>query len=305
MSIVLSLLAQALHLLLMMIVAPTAAGAADWLEARFAKRAGPPVLLAWRDLVRLSRKTSVQFEGMSVVSVIAPKVCLGATVSAAVLVPSFTLGMALSPLADLLVVISLMIVARLARAIAALDCGAALPGLAAQQDSAMAVLAEPALMLFAFTMALMAGSFNLEAIMIQQHDGLLAPTAAAALALTVLLALAFVDCEVGQSASDQMLGGTDLALSQLAAWLRRLVWIDLIGGLFLPMGIATADAGLLSWLIGLVCWLVKVIVFTLGLAALRTFMARISRRRMLDLAGMAALLALLATIMALTNSATT
>ena len=210
MSIILSLLTQILHLALMIAAAPTAAGVTDWLDARLTRRAGPPVLLPWRDLVRLSRKTPMLIESVSVVSRFAPTVGLGAALSAAAMIPSFTLGMAFSPLADVLVIVSLLTIARVAGALAALDSGAALPGLMQQESSALAVLAEPALMLAVVTLSLMSGSFNLELIIDQQREGVLLPAAASALALTTLLALVFADAS--DRPADQMFGGIDLAM---------------------------------------------------------------------------------------------
>ena len=55
-----SLFTQVLHIGLMLAAAPTVAGLIDWVLARSAGRSGPPVLLPWRDLVRLSRKTPVK-----------------------------------------------------------------------------------------------------------------------------------------------------------------------------------------------------------------------------------------------------
>ena len=136
MTFVLSLLSEILHIGLMIVAAPTVAGVLDWLDARLSGRSGPPILLPWRDLVRLSRKAPVTVESVSAVSRLAPALGLGATLSAAALVPSFTLGMALAPLADVLVIVSLLAVARVAAGLAALDSGAALPGLAAQNASA-------------------------------------------------------------------------------------------------------------------------------------------------------------------------
>jgi len=90
----------------------------------------------------------------------------------------------------------------------------------------------------------------------------------------------------------------------MAAWLRRLVWIDLIGGLFLPVGMANTDDGPLAWLIGLAAWGVKLAAFSLALCVVRTTLGRIPHHRLPDLIGVAALLALLATIMVLASSAT-
>lgn len=300
MSIILSLLTQILHLALMIAAAPTAAGVTDWLDARLTLRAGPPVLLPWRDLARLSRKTPMLIESVSVVSRFAPMVGLGAALSAAAMIPSFTLGMAFSRLADVLVIVSLLTIARVAGALAALDSGAALPGLMQQESSALAVLAEPALMLAVVTLSLMSGSFNLELIIDQQREGVLLPAAASALALTTLLALVFADAS--DRPADQMFGGIDLAMSRATGWIRRLIWIDLIGAMFVPIGIANTDDGPLFWLVGLAFWAMRLGAILLGLSVVRTILGPMPRHRLSDLIGVAALLALLATIMVLANA---
>jgi formate hydrogenlyase subunit 4 len=302
MTHILSLLAQVLHIGLMIVAAPTVAGALDWLDARLSGRSGPPLLLPWRDLVRLSRKTPMTVESVSAVSRLAPALGLGATLSAAALVPSFTLGMAFAPLADVLVIVSLLTLARVAAGLAALDSGAALPGLAAQNASASAVLAEPALMLAVVTLGLIGGSFNLDLIVGQQREGLLLPEAASAVALTAMLALVFAEASATAGGLDCMFSGTGLAVSRMTGWLRRLVWIDLIGGLFLPVGMAASDSGLLSWLTGLACWGVKLGAFVLGLSAIQTMLGRIPNRNLPDLIGVAALLALLAVVMVLAST---
>ena len=322
MTLALSLLAQLLHIGLMIAAAPTVAGLLGWLDARLAGRTGPPPLLPWRDLLRLSRKTPMLLESASVVSRVAPAVGLGVTAAVAALVPSFTLGMALSPLADVLVVLSLLTVARVAAALAALDSGAALPGLAQQGASALAVLAEPALMLAMVALGLMGGSFNLDLIIGQQREGVLLPAAASAVVLTALLAL--VLAETGDAAEDigggaagnvgggaagnigggapEDFGGIDLTVTRATFWLRRLVWFDLIAALFLPVGMATADTGPLVWLIGLAAWALKLGGLTLALAAIRTLIGGVPPQGLPDLIGVAVLLALLATIMVLVSA---
>jgi formate hydrogenlyase subunit 4 len=302
MTVVLSLFAQLLHIGLILVAAPTVAGTLDSLDARLCGRSGPPILAPWRDLARLSRKTPSTIESVSVVSHLAPALGLGATLSAAALVPSFTLGMAFAPLADVLVIVSLLTMARIAAGLAALDSGAALPGLAAQGASARAVVAEPALMLAVVALALIGGSFNLDLIIGQQREGLLQPAAASVVALTAMLALVFAETSGSASGLDQMFSGTDLAISQMTGWLRRLVWIDLITGLFLPVGMAAADNGPVAWLIGLASWGIKLGMFILGLSAIQTLFGSIPRHRLPDLIGVAALLALLAVIMVLAGT---
>jgi formate hydrogenlyase subunit 4 len=304
MTFVLSLLSEILHIGLMIVAAPTVAGALDWLDARLSGRPGPPVLLPWRDLMRLLRKGPVTVESVSAISRFAPALGLGATLSAAAMVPSFTLGMALAPLADVLVIVSLLAVARVAAGLAALDSGAALPGLAAQTASASAVLAEPALVFTVVTLGLMGGSFNLDLIAGQQREGLLLPAAALVVALTAMLALMFAEASVTSGGLDSMFSGSDLAMSRMTGWLRRLVWIDLIGGFFLPVGMASADSGPLAWLIGLACWVLKLAAFILALSVIPATLGRIPRHNLPGLIGVAALLALLAIVMVLANTGT-
>jgi hypothetical protein len=82
------------------------------------------------------------------------------------------------------------------------------------------------------------------------------------------------------------------------------VWIDLIGGLFLPVGIAGIDGSLADWALGLLCWAAKLIVAVVCLAAVRALVGWSGRRAMPNLAAIAVLLALLATIVVLTSAGT-
>jgi formate hydrogenlyase subunit 4 len=301
-TIILSLLAQILHIALMIAAAPALAGAMAWLDARLSGRTGPPLLSQWRDLVRLSRKSVPHTENLSALSHFAPAVAMGATLAAAALVPSFTLGMALSPLADMLVVVSLLTIARVAIALASLDSGAPSPGFAQQGASARAVLAEPALMLAMVALALMGGSFNLDLVIGQQREGVLLPAAASAVTLTALLALLLADISLPAEGADEPFGGVDLAMVQAATWLRRLVWIDLIGGLFLPVGLAAADSSPGVWLAGLGCWGFKLAAAAIALSGFQTLLGRIPHHSLPDLIGVAALLALLAVVMVLAST---
>jgi formate hydrogenlyase subunit 4 len=293
---------QIIHLALVLLAAPATAGAMGWLEARLAGHVGPSILLPWHLLVRLSRKTAVLPESASRALTLAPAVALSATICAAALVPSFTLGTAFEPLADAVVVASLLSVARVATVLGALDAGSAPSGVAAQNATALAVVAEPALLLFVFSLALMGGSFNLELVIGQQREGTLLPAAASALALIALLALVFADvCDMSEELQLDY-SGIDLAVARVTVWLRRVVWIDLIGALFLPVGMAGPGDGPAEWGIGLLCWAIKLVVAIVCLAFVRALFGRASRRDMPNVAGVAALLALLATIVALAGA---
>jgi formate hydrogenlyase subunit 4 len=294
--------AQCLHIALVLAAAPLVAGLMAWLDARLAGRAGTPLAGPVWDLIRLSRKTPSLPENASPVLAFAPVLSLGATLSAAALVPSFTLGMAMSPLADGLVVASLLTIGRVAACLGALDTGSAQTGRAGEQSSAAAILAEPALLTFVFSVALLGAGFNLDQIIGQQHAGLLLPAAASTVALAALLALAFTDISglAPDMAAD--VSGIDLAVDRLAGWLRRIVWIDLIGALFLPIGLAGPDSGPGEWAIGLAFWVMKLIAAALCLSLVRAILGRPARHTLPNMLGIAALLALLATVIVLASA---
>jgi formate hydrogenlyase subunit 4 len=301
MIFLLALFVQILHGALVLAAAPLTAGAVDGLAARFAGRAGPPLLLPWTNLVRLIGKTPIERETGSPILRFAPAVAFGATAAAASLVPSFSLGMALFPLADILVIVSLLAIARVALVLAALDAGAALPGLAAQQSSAASVPAEAALLLGVFGLALMGGNLNLNLIIAQRSDPGLLPPSAAVVALAALLALAVGDSVPRDPALDQSLTDTGLAVSQFAGWLRRLVWIDLVGALAVPFGLTAVPAPG-DWMMGFAGWAVRLAVGIVGLAAVQAILGSLPARRSAELAAAAGLLALVAAALALVGT---
>lgn len=300
MTIVWSLLAQILHILLVLAAAPTVAGVLHRASAMLSGRAGASVITPWRDLARLCRKTAMEQETTTAIGRFAPAVSLAATVVCACLVPSFALGMTLSPMADVVTVVSLLVLARVALALAVFDAGAALPGLGQQGASALAVIAEPALMLAVVALGVMAGTFDINGIAAQQHDGILLPATSSAVAFAAMLVLFLAATE--DSLAETVFAGTDLAMVLLSAWLRRLVWIGLIGTLLLPVGIAPAGANPMAWLLGLAVWALKVCLGVMGLILMRQLAGRLSRRIRPQLVTVAALLALLAVAMALANA---
>jgi len=195
----------------------------------------------------------------------------------------------------------LLSLARAAACLAALDTGSAESGLMAQRSCTMAVLSEPALLLLVFGLALMGGGFNIDLIIGQQRDGILTRAAASALAVTCLLALSFIDI-TSPIRLDLDISGIDLAMSRFADWLRRVIWIDLIGGLFLPVGMAGPDAGLIGWGAGILAWTLRLVLAALCLSAVQTLIGPIAQRETPNLIGIAALLALLAVIMVLSSA---
>jgi formate hydrogenlyase subunit 4 len=297
---------QVAHVALMAAAAPTLIGVVRWMEARLAGRAGPSVLQPWRDLARLLRKQPVMAESASEIFALAPLLSSAAVAIVAVLVPSFTLGMTLAPFTDLLVIAGLLALARCSIALAGMDAGTALGGMGASRTMAFAVLSEPALILAIFALGLLAGSSNLDVIAAMQQESGIGWQTGAGLALIATVLVAIVDSPNGPAARLELamrreamtleFSGRDLAVIDATEALRRLVWFDLIIAMFVPFGIAAAGAGAAALLLGLVCWVAKLLVLAGALTLLHTMMGRTRLMHATHMLGVAILLGLLAVV---------
>jgi hypothetical protein len=97
------------------------------------------------------------------------------------------------------------------------------------------------------------------------------------------------------------LGGRDLALFRVADALRLLVWLNLIGAMFLPFGMAPAAAGPVAWPVGIIAWLIRTLLAAALLAVLHAGLGRIGLVRTAQVLGVAVLLGLLATMFLLAD----
>jgi formate hydrogenlyase subunit 4 len=284
-----------LHALLMAAAALGLAGLLPWLRAQLAGYRGPSLLQTWYDWRRLLRKDPVVAEAVSPLFTAAPVIALAASVAAALLVPSFTLGMATAPMADLLVIGGLLALARAVLILAAFDTGTTAIGLAGLRSLRLGALAEPALMLIMLTVALLTGSTNLDFAAGALRDTAFSFRVPLALAICALAILALAaDTDDGAVAADYT--GWHLAAIEAAMALRRLVWLSLIACLVLPGGLAPTGSWPLAWLLGAGAWLVKLAVLGTGLAVVGPILRRAGNPVVPSLAGGALLLVLLAVL---------
>ena len=293
-AVLLGLLAQLLHVALVLAAAPLLAGAMRIVRARLLGRAGPALLQPWHDLIRLARKQPVVAEGAGPLVVAAPLVEFAASLAAAALVPSFALGMTTAPLADLLVLGGLLALGRAAAVLAAMEAGTAPAGLAAGRAVAVATLAAPALVLVAFALALATGSTNIDRIAALTARGTAAPHAALALALAALVMLA----PAAENATLRgAYSGRHLALAEGAAALRTLTLLSLIVAVFVPYGAADAAGLPLLWPPAAILWGAKLTVLAAALASVQAVRAVPTLAQLAERRAVALALALLAAIL--------
>ena len=91
----------------------------------------------------------------------APYMIFAATWVAAALVPTFATGLHFSWTADLIAITALLGSARLFLALVGMDVGTSFGGIGSSREMMFASLAEPAMIMIVFTVALVAGSTQL------------------------------------------------------------------------------------------------------------------------------------------------
>ena len=133
-------------------------------KARLLRRQGPPLIQPYLDLARLMRKEVVLAESASWLFRVIPYLIFAATWVAASLVPTFRTGLLFSWSADLIAIIALLGSGRFFLALAGLDVGTSFGGIGSSREVMIASLAEPAMIMIVFTLALIAGSTQLSTI---------------------------------------------------------------------------------------------------------------------------------------------
>jgi formate hydrogenlyase subunit 4 len=240
----------------------------------------------------------------------APTVTLAATLAAAALVPSFALGMVSARLSDLLLIAGFLALSRAALALAGMDIGTAFGGIGASREMTFSAFAEPVMLLIIFVLALLAGTTNLDAIAMLLREGAMGLRVSLGLALVAIIALAIAEngrIPIDNPATHLELtmvheamvleySGRHLAMVEAASALKLLVWLTLIGTIFLPFTAAVPGAGPQWWLAGIGLWAAKVGGLALALAAFETSIAKMRVFRVPEFLGVALLLALLGVV---------
>jgi formate hydrogenlyase subunit 4 len=302
---------QGTQMLLVLLFSPLLTGFVRKVKARLLRRRGPPLLQPYRDLIRLMRKDVVLAESASWLFRVIPYIVFAGTWVAASLVPTFRGGLLFSWSADLIAIIALIASARFFLALAGLDVGTSFGGIGSSREVMIASLAEPAMLMIVFTLALVAGSTQLSTVaayMLSSQVGLRVSLGLALLAL-IMVAIAentripidnpatHLELTMVHEAMVLEYSGRHLALIDLSSELKLLLYVSLIGCLFTPWGIAGPDAGPAAIAVGVASYLAKLAAGGVLLAVFETAIAKMRVFRVPAFLGAALMLGLLATLL--------
>jgi formate hydrogenlyase subunit 4 len=311
MALILHLGVQGAQMLLVLLLAPLLTGFVRKVKARLLRRQGPPLIQPYRDLIRLMRKEVVLADNASWLFRVIPYLIFAATWVAAALIPTFGVGLLFSWSADLIAIIALLGGARFFLALAGLDVGTAFGGIGSSREVMIASLAEPAMLMIVFTLALIAGSTqlsNMAEFMISPEVGLRVSLGLGLIALVMVAIAENARIPVDNPATHLELtmvheamvleySGRHLALIDLASSLKLLLYVSLVACLFVPWGLVSANAGPTALALGTATYLGKLAIGGFLLALFETAIAKMRVFRVPEFLGAALMLGLLATLL--------
>lgn len=303
---------QFLQIILVVAISPLITGWVRLVKSRLNGRQGASATQPYRDIYRLLQKEAVVAHSASWVFRVAPYVTFGAVWLAASIVPAFTTNLFLAQAADLIALVALLGVARFWTALAGMDVGTSFGGLGASREMMIASLAEPAMLMVTFSLSLISGTTAPAQIIAFVLSGGVGIEVSLGLALAALVMVAIAEngrIPIDNPATHLELtmvheamvleySGRHLAVIELAAQLKLVLYISLIASLFLPFGMAPATAGVVAWIAGAATYLAKLVFAAVLLGVWEVSIAKMRIFRVSEFLGGAFVFAFLAILLA-------
>jgi formate hydrogenlyase subunit 4 len=295
-----------LQAVLYVALAPLLVGWVRKVKARLQNRRGATIWQPYQDLYKLFAKEARMAHTASLLFRAAPYIVFVATWLAVAAVPLVTTSLPTAAIADVIVIAGLLALARFFLALAGMDVGTAFGGMGASREMFVSALAEPAMLMAVFTLAMSAHSTNLASVVEYQLFGetVLRPSYMFALAGLVLVAVAetgripvddpatHLELTMIHEAMILEYSGRHLALMEWAAQLKLLLYGVLLVNVFFPWGIAQGTNPVTLG-IALLLVVVKLALLGVALAVSETVLAKMRVFRVPAFLNLALLLALL------------
>lgn len=306
MNLIIAIVIQLLQSLLLIAISPLLIGWIRQNRAWFSNRTGAGVLQPYRDLHKLFLKESILPENASPLFRFMPYLYLSAMCLVTAIVPVLFSDLLFAYMADAIALVGLFALARIFLALAAMDIGTAFGNLGARREMLVAFLAEPALLMVFFNVALINQSTSLVTIV---HTTLsqplsINPSLAFALVAFVMVLLAengripvdnpttHLELTMIHEAMILEYSGRYLALIEWASSLKLLNYFAIASALFFPWGIAKQFT-LFSITASVLIFLFKLFLFGSGLALFEIGTAKVRLFRVPEFLVSAFLLAIL------------
>jgi formate hydrogenlyase subunit 4 len=299
-------LSQILEIAVALVLAPLLTGWVNQWRAWLQNKSAPPLLQPYRLLHKLFNKESLLAEHASPLFRVAPYIVFGCMTLACSIIPTLSTDLPLSLAADAIALVGLFALARVFISLAAMDVGTAFGTLGARREMLIGFLAEPALLIVFFCASLISKSTSLSTIVetLAHRELAIYPSLAfAGVAFTIVSLAENARVPVDNPATHLELtmvhealileySGRHLALLEWAASLKLFAYSCAGLALFLPWGIAEAQAPL-ELLLALPALVGKLALGGMSLAVLETLSAKMRIFRVPEFLATAFLLAVM------------
>jgi len=297
-----------LQVALLLALAPLVSGCIKNWKAKLQNRRGPRIWQPYLDLTKFLRKDMVISEHASWVFHFMPYVLFVSTLLAGLMVPLISASAPLSLFGGVLALVGLLALGRFFLALGGLDPASAFGGMGSSREMTIAAIAEPALMLAVFTVAIAAGSTNLSEMLYAAQGPtwkLLNPAHVLAFAALFIVLLAetgripvdnpatHLELTMIHEAMILEYSGRYLALIEWSASIKQLVLMALLVNIFFPVGIAT-ELTVPAVSLSAVWFLAKLLALAAAVVLVETTNAKLRLFRVPDLLTAAFILAALA-----------
>ena len=297
-----------IQLALFLAISPLVAGVMKAMKARLQMRRGPAVWQPYRDLHKLLRKGMVIPDTASWLFSATPYVVFVTAAAVGLMIPMVATEAPLSMFGGVLAVVYLLALGRFFLALGGLDAGTSFGGLGSSREMTLSAIAEPAMMVAIFTVAISANSTNLSEmakVAVGRSWHFLEPSQMLALgALFIVLIAETGRIPVDNPATHLELtmiheamileySGPYLALIEWGAWLKQLVLMTLLVNTFFPFGLS-AGWTLAGAAAGLAVYLLKLLVICCLVVLVETANAKMRLFRVPELLAIAFILGALA-----------
>ena len=297
-----------LQVLLAIVTAPLLVGLMRVIRSRLEGRVGPPISQPWRDLRKLLGKDRMVSANTGWVFSIAPLVLIGSAALVVGIVPFLSTRSALDQVGDLFAVVYLLLLGTVMLALAGLDAGTAFGGMGASRAMTITAIAEPTVLVAIFALSVSTGSSNLGTIVaatLARPSSAVSPASLLAFGALAVVTIAetgripvdnpstHLELTMIHEAMVLEYSGPDLALVELAAHVRLVVFLGLLGNLFVPWGIATTVRPV-DLIAAFAAVAIKIVVLAVVIAVAEVFVAKIRLFRIPELLAASFVLAFLA-----------
>ncbi|HZK87614.1 MAG TPA: NADH-quinone oxidoreductase subunit H [Anaerovoracaceae bacterium] len=269
------------QVIVIILVAPLVNGIINKVKAFTQKRKGAPLLQMYFDLFKLIKKSAVVSDVSSWIFKATPYIVFSTSLVAALLVPVTTM---ISPVwfaGDIILLVYILALGRFFMMLAALDTASTFGGMGASREAMISSLIEPSILITLITVGLIAKSTSAYQIM-NFMKGVDTPLIHPVYIMAFIAFFIIIIAETSRTPVDDPsthleltmvheamvleYSGRSLALMELGAAIKQLLFITLLVNIFIPHDQLIGISGVGAVAISLLIYLIKVISVSILIA---------------------------------------